>query len=406
MDRLNIHCAQWVVPVTSPLITEGAVVIRSGRITDFGERDWILKNYAGDVHEHGQGAILPALANTHTHLELSILKNQIKGKTNFVDWVREVVQIRSTLNQEEMRTSINAALKALTDSGTLLIAEVTNTGLAVPVLGKSILKGLVFLELLGFSKERSLPSFESGKSFLDSAPELSNFALALSPHAVYSVHQSLFRAIKNHNRVRGLLSTVHVAESKDELYFLNRRESGFKQFLVQRGVWEKNWTPPGRTPVAYLDEIGFLDESTICVHLTQVTDEDIKILSVRKAKISVCLRSNLHTEVGLPPLYELLKEKFSVSLGTDSLASNEDLNLFGEMLAIRKYFPKIKGEQILAMATINGARVLNLDRDFGSIEKGKKAPLIFVRLDHCSEETIIDAILLSGYEEKVSWLFD
>lgn len=406
MDRVNIHCAGWVVPITAPLIQDGAVVIKSGIIIDFGPREKILANHSGHLYDHGLGAILPAMANTHLHLELSALRGKIRPKSHFVDWLRDVIQLRSILDENEITESIKASIKELTDSGTLLMADVTNSGLPASILKNSSLKGMIFLELLGFNRERGSQAFVDGKSLFESinASQLRNFSVALSPHAVYSVHRSLFQLIKEYNMAPHRISSVHLAESKEESEFLQGEESLFKEFLMERAVWEKGWDPPLKSPVSYLDELGFLDEKTICVHLTQVDDKDIKILASRKVRVSLCLRSNLKTGVGLPPVMKFLQEKLLVSLGTDSLASNDDLNIFGEMLALRRHFPLVPVGKIFEMATLNGAEVLDMGRDYGSIEKGKRAPLLFVDLPQRHEKSVLDSILEAGYQNKVSWL--
>lgn len=408
MDRVNLHCARWLFPVASPLIQDGAVVIQSGVIIDFGHRDRILAEYRGNLQDHGQGAILPALANTHVHLELSALRGRISPEVAFVDWLRNVIRLRNALSKNEIIEGIKDSLKEMADSGTLLIADVTNSGLSVPILGKSFFKGQIFLELLGFNRERCSQAFFQGKVQFDSlnAIKPQNFDLALCPHAIYSVHESLFMAIKEHNNSLNQVSTVHLAESREESCFLNNTESALKRFLQERAVWEEGWHPPFKSPVSFLDDLGFLDEKTICAHLTQANESDINLLSSKKVRVSICPRSNLKLGVGLPPLPRFLNSKLLVSIGTDSLASNDDLNIFGEMLVLRRHFPQIPGELILEMATLNGAKTLNLSKDYGSIEKGKKVPLLLVNLTPYDQESVLDSVIQAGYLKRITWLFE
>jgi cytosine/adenosine deaminase-related metal-dependent hydrolase len=158
--------------------------------------------------------------------------------------------------------------------------------------------------------------------------------------------------------------------------------------------------------VAFLAELGFLNERTLCVHLVHLSDEDIKTLSQKRVRVCICPLSNQRLSAGLPPVDKLLKAGISVALGTDSLASNDDLNLFREMAYIGSRFPKIDTHEILKMGTIHGAAALGMDKTVGSMESGKEAHLIFVALEDTSFSNLDlgGAIIESGVKEGVSWL--
>ncbi|MBI4531981.1 MAG: amidohydrolase family protein, partial [Candidatus Latescibacteria bacterium] len=141
---------------------------------------------------------------------------------------------------------------------------------------------------------------------------------------------------------------------------------------------EGGWSPPGMTPVRYLDQLGLLRPRTIVVHAVCVDDDDVLLLSERGVSVCLCPRSNLRTGVGPPPVRKLVAAGVHTALGTDSLASNGDLDLRKEMAALSGVAPDLPSSAILRMATLGGARALGFDHRIGSLEPGKEARLIAI----------------------------
>jgi cytosine/adenosine deaminase-related metal-dependent hydrolase len=148
----------------------------------------------------------------------------------------------------------------------------------------------------------------------------------------------------------------------------------------ERGFRGPEWRPPGLTPVEHLDRLGVLSSLTLAVHCVHLRRGDHSLLQARRATVVVCARSNERLGVGSAPLLELLREGVPVALGTDSLASSPDLDLFAEIVALRRIYPSLKPAAILRMATVNGARALGLADRLGTIEAGKLAQLLVVPL--------------------------
>ncbi|KAA0268319.1 MAG: hypothetical protein EDM79_14815 [Chloroflexi bacterium] len=168
-----------------------------------------------------------------------------------------------------------------------------------------------------------------------------------------------------------------------------------KEMIRKIGRWDDNWRAPGTTPVAYLRELAMLNSQLLIVHAVHVTDNDLEILKTHRVHICTCPRSNERIDVGgTAPVEKYLKAGLNVCMGTDSLASNDDLNLWSEMKFFKTVHPQIRDSTILEMATINGARALGFDKEIGSIEKGKDAALIRVESERPINEP--EAFLLSG----------
>ncbi len=366
-----------MLPVATPPIEDGAVVIRDSTILDFGKRRDILGTYSGEISDFDDSIILPGLVNAHTHLELSSLKGEIRNEGDFVDWIKKLVLKRWRRSPEKDEEAIEQAISEVISTGTVAIGDVTNTGSSVPLIYKSRLTGVIFHELIGFAEDKAYEVFQKGTKLLSDFPESKRLKYALSPHAPYSVSPQLFRQIRERDQIR----TVHLCESEEEILFIDTGQGRFKRLLQFAGAWNSEWEIPGTTPVQYLDKLNFWDFQTLAVHVVYPTDEDIQILKKRKVSVCLCPRSNRNLRVGVAPLGRFWDANINVCIGTDSLASVEDLNLFNEMKAMHELYPDVVPQRIVEMATLNGAAALGLDKNMGSIRKGKAASMIAIGLD-------------------------
>ena len=174
--------------------------------------------------------------------------------------------------------------------------------------------------------------------------------------------------------------SIHVAESQAEVALLADGSGPFPDLLRARGLWDDDWTSPGLTPVEHLDRLGVLTPHTVAVHCVHLTHRDFSKLQTRRVQVVTCPRSNSWLGVGRAPIPQLLGQGIPVALGTDSLASSPDLDLFAEMAALRREHGELSPAAVLRMATLNGAAALGLANQLGSIERGKLARLLVVPL--------------------------
>jgi len=196
---------------------------------------------------------------------------------------------------------------------------------------------------------------------------------------------------------------VHVGESVDEVEFIARGTGDWRDTLIGLGVWTDAWRAPGVSPAKYLADFGFLDSRVLAVHAVQCDGEDLSRLHALGATIVSCPRSSRHVGVGDPPLEAFHAMGVRVALGTDSLASAPNLNMFGELAAARRIAPRVPARYLLESATLCGARALRVGEQFGSIEQGKRAMLIAVQLPASVDD--VEEYLLSGIEPTaIAWL--
>jgi cytosine/adenosine deaminase-related metal-dependent hydrolase len=214
----------------------------------------------------------------------------------------------------------------------------------------------------------------------------------------------LFRAIRAEvDRSRVPITSVHLGESKSEMQLLLDGSGPWPGILRMIGVSRPDWRPPGTGPVEYLDSLGVLDDRTLVVHAVQLDDTSLGRLARIGCTVVTCPRSNQWVGVGVPPLARFYDAGVAVAVGTDSLASVEDLNLFSELKTMRGLAPGISARRLLESATLMGARALGLGDDLGSIEAGKRAELITVELPQEVED--VEEHLLSGVDpRRIHWV--
>ena len=227
---------------------------------------------------------------------------------------------------------------------------------------------------------------------------------SLAAHAPYSVSPLVLRAIRRAlDRDPFAPCSIHLSESVEELEFIRTGQGPWRELLEEIGSWDPAWVPPGGSPVQFLDESGFLGPRVLAVHGVQMTTADLDRLVARGSTVVACPRSNFHTGAGAPPIEDFYNYGVNVAVGTDSLASAPDLNVFAELATMRALAPTVSAGALLDSATRQGARALGFDADYGTIEPGKSARLIAVEIP--SDTVDVEEYLVSGVEpSQIHWL--
>jgi cytosine/adenosine deaminase-related metal-dependent hydrolase len=258
---------------------------------------------------------------------------------------------------------------------------------------------VVFHELLGF-KEMDGALIERTREARSAAGPPT---VSLAPHAPYSTSPELFRAIRAavDQSDCGVMS-VHLGESPEESEFLASGTGPWRGMLEFIGVWRDDWQVPSCGPVAYLDRLGVIDARTLVVHGVQFDRDDLAALGAIGVTLVSCPRSNTHVGAGEPPLDAFYREGVRVAFGTDSLASVADLNLFTELAEARRVAPDVSAARLLESATRIGAEALGSGEEFGTLEAGKRAALLGVRIPDVPD---VEEYLVSGVpRDAIRWL--
>jgi cytosine/adenosine deaminase-related metal-dependent hydrolase len=405
----RVHRAAWVLPIDAPPIRDGWIEVDNGRIVAVG---------AGDREPRGASrepriAILPAVVNAHTHLELSWMRGRVPPGEAMPAWAARLISERqqgdsihqrSTAGADLRRDAIVAAIAEARASGTGLVGDVTNTLEACGSLAHSRLSATVFFELLGFRAADPAGLVEAAKGRLGDLPSSNRLQWAIAPHAPYSVSPDLFRAIAAAAAGRPL--SVHLGESPEEIRFLRDGRGPWRDLLERIGAWSSEWVAPECGSVDYMQRLGLLTDRLIAVHGVQFTDDDLRQLASCGATVVTCPRSNQWTGAGVPPIGRFYRSGVRVALGTDSLASVENLNLFSEMVAVRTLCPDIPASHILKSSTLDGAVALGFGRELGSISTGKRAELLAVRVpEKAATPEDVEEYLVGGIvPADIMWL--
>jgi aminodeoxyfutalosine deaminase len=397
--------AAWLLPISQPPIRDGWIRTEEGRITAFGHcRPGDLTE--PDEIDLGNVAVLPALVNAHTHLELSWMRGCIGPAASFGEWVRALIDLRRSAagDHERVRAAIPRAIQEARAFGTGVVGDVSNTLQASEFLAGSRMAGIVFYELLGFvGAEAAGIVAQAAEHLRRAAPR--GVPHVLAPHAPYSVSPQLFGEIRR--TLQGSIrpqSTLHLGESAGEVEFLSDGTGWCRHLLDDLGKWDGAWAVPRCGPVDYIDRMGFLNAHIMLVHGVHFTADEIARVARVGATVVSCPRGNQLTGAGEPPIAELFDAGVCVAVGTDSLASVPDLNVFAELSEMRRLAPDVPARRLLESATINGARALGFDAEYGTIDAGKRDALLVVQLDGSSGSRV-EEYLVSGIDAgQIDWI--
>ena len=393
-----------MLPIAGPPIRNGWVAIDRGRIAAFGRNDRDEPEASRDL---GSVAILPGLVNAHTHLELSYLRDLVPPASEFVAWIRGVVaarRLRPDPRAPEVMKGVEEGIAEAVRCGTAIVGDISNTLVTFEPLTRSPLAAVVFYELIRFNAPDPEGFVDEARRELDRLVETESVRTSLAAHAPYSVAPLVFRAIRRAMDLNPFgPCSVHLSESADEVEFILSGGGAWRPFLESVGAWDPAWTPPGGSPVQFLDESGFLDARVLAVHGVQMTKSDLARLASRGATLVSCPRSNGHSGAGVPPIADFYASGVRVAVGTDSLASTPDLNVFAELAAMRALAPSVPASRLLESATRQGAQALGFDADYGTIEPGKRARLLAVSVPDGLDD--VEEYLVSGIQpEQIRWV--
>ena len=400
--------AGLVLPVASPPIRDGAVLVRDGAIAAVGPRETVHAS-APDaaVEAFPDAALVPGFVNAHTHLEYGAFGGFGDGRS-FAAWLAGFVRGQAALDHDAIAAS--AALGALQclRSGVTTVADCSHAGAAVGAARTAGLRAIVHLETFGVGDpapglarlERALADAEADAGGL--------VELGVSPHAPYTVGPELYAAAHALAAARGLPLATHLAESQAELDALADGSGELAAALDARGIPHPVL---GEHPVARLARDGILDRRTTAIHCVHVGADEIAALAAAGAAVVHCPRSNAMLGCGAAPLGALRAAGVRVGLGSDSPASALDFDHFAELRAAvaaartrERRADALSAADALGLATRDSARALGLDDRVGSLVPGLRADLAVVALDGSGRGAGDDpaaAVVYGGSPERV-----
>jgi aminodeoxyfutalosine deaminase len=338
----------------------------------------IDENKAGEDVQYVDGIICPGFVNAHCHIELSHLKNKIPQQTGLVDFILNILKLRGA-DEEIKQDAMRLAEEELYNSGTVAVGDICNTTDSIFLKKDSKLHWHNFIEVSGFNEDFANKRFDDIKEIQQQFNNVT-FNNVITPHAPYSVSSKLFQLINEvtHNQIL----SIHNQEAPTENEFIQNKTGDFLRLYENLGIDISSFTPTNKSSLqSWLPQLHHA-QKIISVHNSFTNEEDIvfakQFSSTQEMYYCLCPNANLYIENTLPPIDMLIKNNCQIVLGTDSYASNTQLNIFEEIRTIQKNFPHISLENILQWATVNGVKALGLDNKLGSFEKGKKAGVVLI----------------------------
>lgn len=352
-------------------------------------REIITETDAGEDVQELVGILGPGFVNAHCHIELSHMKGLIEPHTGLVNFVQQVMTNRNLVPREERLAAMQLAENELFRSGTVAIGDICNGPDSITLKQSSSIYWHNFIEVSGFVDAMAEKRLSAAEAVLDQfSAKAARFAQTemagtsyqstLSPHAPYSVSRELFRLLNDKTAEQTISIHNQEAVAENELY---RDKTGdFLSLYQDFGIDIAGFTPTGKTSLQSWIPHFSKGQQIISVHNTFTSQQDLDYVRERRPGIFFCLcpNANLHIENVLPPVELLLQNSCDIVIGTDSYASNAQLNMMEEIKTVQKNFPQIPFASILQWATLNGARALGIQDQFGSFEKGKKPGLILI----------------------------
>ena len=348
-------------------------------IDDFGILKDIVKKteIQGSEIEHYDGIITPGFVNAHCHLELSHLFSQIDPKTGLIEFLKQVIAKRNNFNKKEQEDAAIEADFKMWESGIVAVGDISNIDTTFKTKANSKIYYHTFIELIGLNPLQSETIFEKGLSLLK---ELENYNLigSLAAHAPFSSSKLLINKIANYNGLNNLAFSIHNQESEEETKFFAGRPSGINDLFDYLNI-DINWFTPPKTSslLSYLDVIP--NKKSLLVHNTFCKEEDIIASKHKFINWCFCPGANLFIENTLPNCDLFLNHNQNWCIGTDSLASNQKLDMCFEASILLAKSPSISIESILKALTYNGAKALGIEDKFGKLIIGKNTGLNLIQ---------------------------
>ncbi|RFM35292.1 amidohydrolase family protein [Chitinophaga silvisoli] len=337
--------------------------------------DIVPAELAGDGVQSVDGMLSPGFVNSHCHLELSHMKGVIPAGTGLPAFLTQVMEKRGAQDEEAMK---KAAI-AMWESGISAVGDICNSTATFTEKQGAPIYYHSFVETMGFVPAAAQGRLDYSLSVLEQFRSLNDtmHSCSVVPHAPYSVSKALFSLLSVMPDNTPI--SIHNQETAAENQLYRDKTGAFLDFYQHFGMDATAFVPTGGTSLpAWLPYFKHLP--VILVHNTFSTKEDIQFTSLHAPQAYWCLcpQANLYIENRLPDIPLLRSEGCTITLGTDSLASNHHLSIWEEIQAIRTHFPEIPLEEILQWATLNGAKALGINNRYGSFEKGKQPGVIVI----------------------------
>ena len=367
--------ARWLVPINPAhdCLEHHSIAIDDGRIIDILPDDQAIVQYSAQNRiAYPKHALMPGMINCHTHAAMNLFRG-LADDLALMDWLQNHIwpAEQQWINEAFVQTGTELAIAEMLRCGTTCFNDMyfypDVSARVARRVGIRACIGLIVLDLPTVWAQNADEYIDKGTALRDLYRDDELIRTAFAPHAPYTVSDAPLQKIRT------------LADELDVPVHMHVHETAFE---VADAV-EKS----GKRPLQRLHELGLVSPNLLAVHMTQLRDDEIELLAAAGSHVLHCPESNLKLASGFCPVAKLLAAGVNVALGTDGAASNNDLDMFGEMRTaallakgVANDATALPAHQALEMATINGARALGIDSFTGSLEIGKQADIIAIDL--------------------------
>ncbi len=398
---MKILSADYVLPISSAPIENGAVVIDEDKIIAVGSRQDIAEKFAEATEENfGEAVIMPGLINAHSHLEITAMRGFLDDVEDiFFTWLMKLTTTRADkLTENDIEISALAGAVEGARAGVTCFGDIGRYGQAgFSALKRVGLRGVLFQET-EFSPKNEEAENDFAKlkdKFLAlKSGETNLVKVGISPHAPYTVSRKLFELITKYALDENIKISIHAAESDQEKEFFLDGEGFFAEMYRKQNL---EWNAPKTSELEYLAKIGVLQAKPLLAHCIKVSESDVDLIAESGTRIAHCPKSNAKFGHGIAPLEMFLDKKVRVGFGSDSVASNNICDIleearFAALFARNSTHKKrfLTAREIIETATLGGASALGLETEIGTLEEHKQADLIVISLDNIAQLPVHD----------------
>lgn len=369
---VKYYTADYVLPVDNDPIKDGII-----GVDDEGEIVHLLTADAAKQIKkpikHFNGIITPGFVNSHCHLELSHLKGYVKQRTGLVSFLQHVIDKRAH-SEGLILEAMERADQEMQRNGIVAVGDVSNNLLSRKVKLESKLYYHTYIEIICFEPDKAQDVFRNSLAICDAFSPLST---SVTPHAPYSVCKEIFRYIKQIDKKATNLISIHNQESEEENKFFRYKTGAFVDFYKGLNRNIDFFKGQARNSIQSIVPLLPKQKPVLFVHNTYTNVKDIYFTNRfgTDAYWCFCPNTNLYIEGRLPKIDLFIGKGFPITLGTDSLASNNKLCILSELITLHQHYPLLKLEDTIKWATLEGARYLGIEHQFGSLTVGKRPGL-------------------------------
>lgn len=392
-EATRLFRARRLLPMSGPPVEDAGLAVRDGEILAAGRwRDLSSEHPAAGREDLGEVILMPGLINAHCHLDYTMMRGSLFGGGGFAEWIRRLNAVRRSLDRTDYLGAIAKGAGELRRWGCTTVLNIESFPELLPGISGMPLRVWWFLEVMDIrSRLEPAEALDAAIRFLEEA-DGKRGGFGISPHAPYTVSRELYVSATAFARSRGIPLCTHLAESSEEMAMFARGEGALHDFL--RSIGRSMEDCGGITPVEAVVGKGLLPEGSLLVHMNEITSGDRELLRQTAGKYPVIHCPRTHAYFGREPfdLEFYMECGIPVLLGTDSLASNQDLDMFAEMRALRDSFPLLDPATILRMATMFPAAAIGRSGRLGELSPGALADFIAIP-DRGGEENLAERIL-------------